>query len=85
MRLFFTPRFLKMVGALPEDLRTEVYEKVELFRDPTNHAALKAHKLKGHLKGCSSFSITYKTRVIFEMSKDGAILHTVGDHDIYKG
>ncbi len=83
MRLFFTPRFLKMVSALPLDLQTEVYEKVELFRDPANHAALKVHKLRGVLKGCSSFSVTYKIRVIFELSKDGAILHIVGSHDIY--
>ncbi len=84
MRVFFTPRFVKMVGSLPEDLQTDVYDKVDQFRDPANHPALKVHKLKGALKGFSSFSVNYKTRIIFERGKDGAVLHAVGDHDVYK-
>ena len=84
MRLFFTPKFLKMVSSLPQDLQAEVYEKTDLSRDPANHKTLKAHKLKGPLKGLSSFSVTYKTRIVFEMVKDGATLHAVGDQDVYR-
>ena len=84
MRVQFTPRFVRMVRALPEELQEEVYEKVDLFRDQKNHPALKVHKLKGALKGFASFYINYKTRVIFETTKEGVILHAVGDHDVYK-
>jgi mRNA-degrading endonuclease YafQ of YafQ-DinJ toxin-antitoxin module len=84
MRVWFTPRFVRMVGSLAKDLQEDVYEKVDLFCDPKNHPALKVHTLRGILKGFSSFSVNYKTRVIFEMRKDGVILHAVGDHDVYK-
>lgn len=84
MRVLFTARFIRMVGDLPEDLREEVYEKVELFRNAKNHPALKVHKLQGNLKGLSSFSVDYKNRIVFEITKDGYLLHAVGDHNVYK-
>lgn len=84
MRVFFTHRFLKMANALPVDLQKEVQEKVNLFREPENHQALKVHKLKGSLKDFFSFSVNYKTRVVFEQGKEGVTLHAVGDHDVYK-
>ena len=83
MRLFFSPKFLRMVGATPKDLQEDVYEKVEAFRDRANHQTLKVHKLQGKLKGLSSFSVNYQTRIIFEFVDDGAVLHAVGDHDVY--
>lgn len=84
MRLFFTPKFLRLVGALPPDLQSEAYEKVDAFRDRANHQALKVHKLQGKLKGLSSFSVNYQVRIIFEIVDDGAVLHAIGDHDAYK-
>ena len=72
------------MNALPVDLQKEVQEKVNLFREPENHQMLKTHKLKGSLKDFFSFSVNYKTRVVFEQGKDGATLHAVGDHDVYK-
>ncbi len=82
--MLFTPRFVRMIGTLPPDLQEEVYEKVELVQDPKNHPVLKVHKLQGKLKGIWSFSVNYKTRIVFEITKEGYLLHAVGDHDVYK-
>ncbi len=73
-----------MTSSLPEDLRQDVYEKVEMFRNPEHHSTLKVHKLKGNLHDLWSFSVNYKTRIVFERSTDGIILLAVGDHDIYR-
>ena len=84
MRVLYTPRFIKMVRSLSKDLQEEVYEKVELFRDPAHHVGLKVHKLQGSMKGLSSFSVNYRIRIVFERVQDGVILHAVGDHDVYR-
>lgn len=84
MRIQFTKQFIKMTSSLPEDLRTDVYEKVELFRDLEHHGMLKVYELKGNLHELWSFSVNYKTRIVFERTSEGVILLAVGDHDIYR-
>ena len=66
MEVSFTPTFFRSMKSLPTALQEEVFEKIDLFRDPANHQALKVHKLRGKLKDCFSFSVNYKIRVVFE-------------------
>jgi len=85
MEIFYTPTFVRQFNILEEDLRNEVIERIELFKNKKNHKLLKVHKLKGPLQGRYSFSVNYKTRIVFSyISKNEALLFVVGDHDVYK-
>lgn len=87
MEVSFAPSFFRAMKALPVELQEEVFEKIDLFRDSANHKVLRVHKLHGRLKGCYSFSVSYKIRVVFEYlstKHTEALMLAVGDHDIYK-
>lgn len=85
MKVLYTNRFLRDLKALPEDLRDEVSEKIERFKDRGNHKALKVHKLHGSLVGYYSFSVNFKYRVLFSYdSHKDAILAAVDDHSMYE-
>ncbi|MBI4591938.1 type II toxin-antitoxin system mRNA interferase toxin, RelE/StbE family [Candidatus Uhrbacteria bacterium] len=86
MEVLFAPSFFRLLKKLPEALQEEIFEKIDLFRDPVNHVSLKVHKLHGKLKGSYSFSVNYKTRVVFEyrsIQPKEALLLAIGDHDVY--
>ncbi len=87
MEIFYAPKFFRLLKSCPKDLQEEVFEKIALFRDTANHPSLKIHKLAGRFKDCHSFSVNYKTRIIFsylQTKPKEAILLAVGDHDVYK-
>lgn len=84
LKVFYTPSFIKQVGKLETDLYDEVLEKIESFKNPINHGQLKVHKLKGVLASRFSFSVSYKTRIVFAyISKGEVLLHAIGDHGVY--
>lgn len=85
MEIIYLPSFIREFKHLDPSLQKEALEKIELFKNPENHRQLKVHKLKGRLKGRYSFSINYKTHVVFIfVSKHEAALLTIGSHDMYK-
>jgi len=85
MKVSFLPLFARKFNRLEVALQDEVMEKIELFKDEKNHKYLKVHKLHGVLSGRYSFSVNYKTRIVFSyLSKNEAVLLAVGDHDVYK-
>lgn len=85
MKVYFKPTFIRKLKSLEFGLQEEVIEKIELFKDEKNHKQLKIHKLRGVLSGKYSFSVNYKTRIIFlHLAKNEVVLLTVGDHEIYK-
>jgi len=85
MDVNFKPTFVKKFKNLDADLQEEILEKIELFRDTNNHQQLKVHKRSGPLKDRYSFSVNYKTRVVFEyISKKEVVLLAIGDHNVYK-
>lgn len=80
----FKASFIRKVNALPEALKEETIEKIELLKNTKNHNLLKVHKLHGPLAGSFSFSVNYKIRIIFSyVSKDEVALLAIGDHDVY--
>lgn len=80
----FKLSFIRQVKCLEENLRVEVLEKIELFKDRKNHRTLKVHKLHGPLANCWSFSVNYKIRIVFSYeAKSEAILLAIGDHSVY--
>ncbi|MBU1091391.1 hypothetical protein KKA27_00810 [Patescibacteria group bacterium] len=85
IRIGYFPKFIRQYNVFGEDLRAEIKEKINLLKDPRNHEFLKVHKLRGYFKGCYSFSVNYKTRIVFEyVSKREIALLAIGDHDVYK-
>ncbi len=86
MEVFYSPTFVKMFKALPNSLQEEVVEKIKLFRNSTHHKLLKLHKLSGRLKDRYSFSVNYKTRIVFcylATKPRASYLLAVGDHNVY--
>jgi len=84
IKIVYVGSFLQQLLDLPKDLREEAIEKIELFTNRNNHKFLRVHKLKGKLKHYFSFSVNYKTRILFTYVKNEAYLITIGDHEIYK-
>ena len=85
MEVHFTPSFVKQFNALESLLQTEVEEKIELFKDKTNHKRLKVPALHGRLAGLHSFSVNYAYRIVFEyLNAQETLLLKVGTHHIYK-
>ncbi len=84
MKVYFKPTFVRKLNLLESALQDEVLEKIELFKSEKNRKQLKVHKLNGVLSGRYSFSVNYKTRIVFSyLSKNEAVLLVVGDHDVY--
>lgn len=85
MEVVYTPAFLRQLKFLPLTIREEVIKKVAHLKDRARHRQLKVHKLTGRLKGRRSFSVNYKTRVVFSyLSSREVVLLAVGDHAIYQ-
>ena len=84
MEIIYLPSFLRKFKAFDVRLQEEALEKIELFKNAKNHKQLKVHKLRGPLSGRYSFSVNYKTRIVFlyTSKKDVAFL-SVGDHAVY--
>ncbi len=84
MKIGYKPQFIRQFNKLPKNLQEEVLEKVESFKDVSNHQTLKVHKLHGTFADCYSFSVNYKYRIIFNYAtKKEVNILTIGDHDIY--
>ena len=85
IEIIYLPVFLKRLKKLEPELREEVLEKVELFKDDQNHDRLRVHKLHGVLAGRYGFSVNYKVRIVFtRVSKTEVAFLDIGDHDVYK-
>ncbi len=84
MEISYTRAFFKRLNKYPADFKEMIFEKIEEFRHPKNHPRLKVHKLHGKFSKFYSFSVNYKTRIVFEyISKDEVALLSIGDHDLY--
>ena len=86
MELLYKASFIQELNSLEAGLQEEALEKIEAFKNPLNHKALRVHKLKGKLAMYYSFSVNYKYRIVFEWRGKGkktAVLLAIGDHDIY--
>ncbi len=84
MKIGYKPQFIRQFNKVSKNLQEEVLEKIELFKDISNHQALKVHKLHGKFHDCYSFSVNYKYRIVFSyVTKTEVSILAIGDHDIY--
>lgn len=88
MDVVYAPSFIRALRSLSPNLQEEAFEKIDLSRDLKNHKQLKVHKLVGRLAGRYSFSVNFRTRIVFQFSaqKKPKIAHLlmIGDHDVYQ-
>lgn len=85
LNLIYAPIFVRQFNRLNSDLQEEILEKLETFKNVSNHKILRVHKLKGLLKEKYSFSVNYKFRIVFSYTKKTEVnVLTIGDHDVYK-
>ncbi len=81
----YTPSFVRQAKSLEEATFKELEKKIASFKNPKNHTSLRVHKLKGRLKDFYAFSVTHRTRVIFEyVTENEAWFHHVGGHEVYE-
>ena len=84
MNIALTPQFRRMFRKLEPALREEALEKIALFKTDPNHSQLRSHKLQGKLKGRYSFSVNYKTRIVYCFLSDSEVAFlTIGNHSVY--
>ncbi len=84
MLVHYKPSFVREFNKLSHELQQEVEEKIALFKNSKNHRALRMHKLTGPLARFYSFSVNYRWRIVFTMAdRNTAVLHNIGDHDVY--
>ena len=74
-----------MFKKLETELQLETLEKISFLENEQNVELLHIHKLKGRLKNRHSFSVNYKTRIVFNyLNKNEVVLLAIGNHDIYQ-
>ncbi len=85
MQIIYSAEFIRLFKKLSVDIKKEAIKKEIIFKKNPFDPKLKTHKLKGKLKDCHTFSISYHHRIVFEFSKKNLIyFHTIGSHDVYK-
>jgi len=86
MQIIYTAEFVRLFKKLSKEIKKEALKKEVLFRKNPFDLKLRTHKLKGKLKDCYAFHISYSNRIIFEFSNNKKVVyfHSVGTHDIYK-
>jgi len=83
--IFYSPKFLKRLEGLPQEIIDLTAEKVMIFEKNPWHPSLRIHSLKGKLRGYWSISINKQYRIIFDHKENGDTLFlSIGKHDIYK-
>jgi len=84
-KIYYTPTFKKGWQKLPKKVKKKAIKKEKLFRQDAFHPNLLSHKLTGKLKNYWSFSIDYRSRIVFRFLKKGEVLFVdAGGHEIYK-
>lgn len=86
MEIIYSSKFAREYKKLPDDIKNKAEEKEIIFRQNPFDNRLKTHKLNGKLEEFWSFSVDYKHRIIFEISKKGKsfFFHSISDHRIYR-
>ena len=84
MKIVYIPVFIRQIAKLEAGFQEEMMDKIQLLKDVKNHHYLKVHKLHGRLANRYSFSVNYKTHIVFTyISKQEIALLAIGDHTVY--
>ncbi|KKS65444.1 hypothetical protein A3A14_01355 [Candidatus Daviesbacteria bacterium RIFCSPLOWO2_01_FULL_43_38] len=84
-QILYTSHFLRQIKKIPGEEKKLLGKFEKIFRQDCFDCRLKTHKLSGKLDGFWACSVSYKTRILFEVGKDNVVtLNDIGSHDIYK-
>ncbi len=84
LEVAYTPKFIRAYKKLVPELQIEVKEAISLLQDQSKHSHIRVHKLHGRLADRYSFSVNYRTRVVFQFLSEGRVLLLmIGDHSVY--
>ncbi len=82
MKIVYSPRFAKNYKKLPIRIKLLAEKREKIFRNNPYDPRLKTHRLTGKLSGFWSFSVDYKTRIIFEIRSENEIWFlAIGSHN----
>lgn len=85
LNIVFSEKFISQFESF--DLKTQklTQKKIDIFKANPKHSSLKTHKPGGALANYFSFSVDYKTRIVFEYGKKDTVhFLKIGSHDVYK-
>ena len=81
----YTKAFFRQYKKLPLSLKNKTKIAIKKFESNPKDEGLKAHKLNGKLSHFYSFSVDFKTRIVFEINSEGQFLFLkIGGHGVYK-
>lgn len=85
MRIVRHPSFEKKTKRLPQNVRTALADRLELFLTNPRHPLLNNHPLSGRRRGTWSINITGDWRLIYApVETDAILLLEIGTHhDLY--
>ncbi len=83
MEIHYDPSFMRAYRKLPVEIINTLEAKVEIFKNDPWDPVLRRHSLRGHLRGFSAFSITYRYRAMFKIVEGRVVFVDIGTHDIY--
>lgn len=85
IRVIATTHFDRQFNRVSEkrpQIKSLLVNAIQLLKeDEFQSKSLRIHKLKGNLKDCYAFSLTYDLRVIFQKRGNLIILANIGSHD----
>ncbi|MDD4027159.1 MAG: type II toxin-antitoxin system mRNA interferase toxin, RelE/StbE family [Candidatus Shapirobacteria bacterium] len=85
MIINYSSKFYKEYKRLSSEVKKKAEKQENIFRQNPFDPRLKTHRLTGKLQNLWSFSVDYKTRIIFEFASENLVwFHNVGSHSIYK-
>ncbi len=83
-RLVLSSHFKKSIRSFlrqHRELRSTVFEKIELLQKNPYARSLRTHKLTGKLKDSWALSLTYEYRLVFDIIDQDIRLLAIGTHD----
>ncbi len=85
MQYLSSKRFDKQFAKLPNKLRIQFIERVEIFVENSFDSILNNHAVHYPYDGCRSINITGDIRAIYEPRENTAIFIRIGTHsELYK-
>ncbi len=85
MKYFSSKKFDKQFTKLPEKIKNQYIERIQIFVQDPNDIILNNHSVHYLYEGCRSINISGDVRALYEMVDDTALFVRIGTHsELYK-
>ncbi len=83
--IHISSRFERSFKKLPNEIKANFFEKLEIFKNNPFEKSLKTHKLNGNLREYYAFYLKNGYRVLVDFkTSNNILLVNIGSHDDYK-